>query len=178
MKPLPHAYAWIDAVEHPPSLLHAMRELYGTLEGPGGSDNPTIMAWAAELGLSKTYSHDATPWCGLAVAKACRDAGWPVVDGPLWALNWSKWGEPQGQPGLGDVLVFVRPGGGHVGLYVGQDSSAYHVLGGNTGDAVAIARIDMHRLHSVRHPPYKIGRPASAVPHILAVGGALSTNEA
>jgi hypothetical protein len=39
------------------------------------------------------------------------------------------------------VLVFERPGGGHVGYYFGEDATAYHVLGGNQGDAVTIARI-------------------------------------
>jgi hypothetical protein len=42
---------------------------------------------------------------------------------------------------LGDVLAFVRNGGGHVGLYVDEDASAYHVLGGNQSDRVSITRV-------------------------------------
>ena len=35
---------------------------------------------------------------------------------------------------LGDILTFKRNGGGHVGLYVGEDKDCYHVLGGNQGN--------------------------------------------
>ena len=62
---------------------------------------------------------------------------------PLGARNWLAFGVPQQKPALGDVLVFWRgtSGGfsGHVGLYVGEDAQAFHVLGGNQSDAVTIA---------------------------------------
>ena len=35
---------------------------------------------------------------------------------PLWALSWSAFGAKSPAAALGDVLVFVRSGGGHVGL--------------------------------------------------------------
>ncbi len=69
----------------------------------------------------------------------------------LWAMNWKRFGDPAPAPMLADVLVFARPGGGgHVGLYVGEDAEAYHVLGGNEGDAVTIVRILRWRFVSTR----------------------------
>ncbi|HVL29547.1 MAG TPA: TIGR02594 family protein, partial [Sphingomicrobium sp.] len=96
---------------------------------------------------------------------------------PLWALSWSKFGEAGGQPRLGDVLTFKREGGGHVGIYIGEDSACYHVLGGNQSDAVTITRIRKERLHAVRRE-YRIAMPASARPYVLAPVGAISSNEA
>lgn len=173
---LPTKYAWLAQEPAPQMLLKAL-DLYGVLERPGAADNPTILAWAAETGLGRVYTHDSVPWCGLFLAVVAKRAGKPVPDQPLWALNWAKWGEPSGQPMLGDVLVFVRDGGGHVGLYVGEDRQAYHVLGGNTGDAVSIARIDKKRLHAARRY-YAVGAPSNVRPIMLAVGGQLSVNEA
>jgi hypothetical protein len=49
-------------------------------------------------------------------------------------------------PGLGTILVFSRGSGGHVGVYMGEDSTHYHVLGGNQSDRVSVARIPKTRL--------------------------------
>ncbi len=169
-------YDWLNKEPAPKLLLEAIK-LYGTLETPGAGNNPTILAWASEVGVRATYTADSVPWCGLFAALICKRAGKPVPAAPLWALNWAKWGEDGGQPELGDILVFVRDGGGHVGLYVGEDASAYHVLGGNTSDAVKIARIDKHRLYACRQF-FATGKPANVRPIILQSFGALSENEA
>lgn len=153
-------------------------KLYGVLEAPGSDDNPQILAWARETGLDDVYTHDEIAWCGLFAAVVAQRAGKRVPAGPLWALNWKRFGVPSPEAGLGDMLVFKRPGGGHVGLYVGEDENAFHCLGGNTRDSVSIARIARNRLVAVRRPEYKIGKPAGVRPYILATGGALSTNEA
>lgn len=178
MTVLPAAYADLALIRDPPRLIQEALKTYGTRELAGGANSPTIMAWAAEVGIAREYTADAIPWCGLWTAVVCKRAGWPVVAGPLWALNWSKFGEPGGQPELGDVLTFTRTGGGHVGLYVGEDAGAYHVLGGNTRDDVSIARIDKRRLHACRQPPYRVAKPASSRPIIRSAAGPLSVNEA
>ena len=49
--------------------------LFGTLEAPGAKDNPVILRWAAELGLTKSYSHDSIPWCGLFMSVAQSGPG-------------------------------------------------------------------------------------------------------
>ena len=76
------------------------------------------------------------------------------------------------------MLVFSRAkGGGHVGLYVGQDETAFHVLGGNQSDAVSITRIARTRCIAIRRPIYQV-QPASVAPVHLAASGVISTNEA
>ena len=144
-------------------------------------DNPTILAWAKEVSkdVAAAYGHDSVPWCGLFVAVVCKRAGKPVVAGPLWAKNWAKFGDKADRASLGDVLVFTRPGGGgHVGFYVAEDASAYHVIGGNQGDAVNIRPLAKARCIAIRRPPFTIGQPASVRPYIAARSGALSENEA
>lgn len=178
MNPLPPAYAWLDAVQGCPKIITEARALFGVHEGAGPVDNPTILAWAREVGLGDIYTHDATAWCGLFADVVVKRAGKSGPAAPLWALNWRSFGAPSPQASLGDVLVFSRDGGGHVGFYVGEDVSAYHVLGGNEGDQVNIVRILKARCVAVRRPIWTVAQPAGVVPHHLTASGALSSNEA
>lgn len=173
---LPAAYAWLAAEPAPRMLLEALR-LYGTVETPGKGSNPTILAWAKEVGLDRVYTADSVPWCGLFMAVIAMRAGKRLPAKPLWALSWGTWGEDGGQPELGDVLVFTRDGGGHVGIYVGEDATAYHVLGGNQKDAVTIARVAKERLYACR-AYYAVGRPPNVRPVVLTSAGELSQDEA
>jgi hypothetical protein len=77
----------------------------------------------------------------------------------------------------GAVLVFEREGGGHVGFYVGEDGTSYHVIGGNQGDAVSVARIAKTRLVASRWPK---GVPVISGPVRLSerAGVPLSRDEA
>lgn len=153
--------------------------LIGTLEAPGAADNPVILGWAQECGI-REYRHDATAWCGLFCAVIAKRAGWEIPTAPLWALSWAKWGMPvnQSATALGDVLVFLRPGGGHVGLYVGEDRTAYHVMGGNQGDAVSIVRIAKSRWYATSRAPWRVAQPANVRKIRLSQMGELSVNEA
>lgn len=180
---LPKEYAWL-AREPGPVMLLAGIALYGTHEGIGAKDNPTILAWAKEIGVAG-YRHDSIAWCGLFTALCAHRAGWDAWPGenPLWALNWAKWGAPSPSPALGDVLVFERrlsdgSKAGHVGQYVGEDAQAFHVLGGNQSDQVCVTRVDRDRLVAARRAPWKIAQPANVRPIKLAASGALSVNEA
>lgn len=175
---LPPEYQWAaDMGDDLPRTIWAALQEYGTHEVAGAANSSAIMAWADEVGLKATYTADSIPWCGLFAAVIVKRAGKEIPKDPLWALNWANFGVPAGQPGLGDVLVFVRDGGGHVGFYLGEDTEAYHVLGGNTSDQVKVARIDKKRLNRARRPVYK-NTPASVKPYVLASNGGLSTNEA
>jgi uncharacterized protein (TIGR02594 family) len=174
---LPKQYRWLEEIPALPRMVAEGLKLYGTLEVPGAGNNPTIKGWAREVGLQNVYTADSIPWCGLFMAVVAMRADKPFVSSPLWALSWSKFGVEAGQPRLGDVLTFVRKGGGHVGLYIGEDNSSYHVLGGNQSDAVTITRILKQRLYRVRRPAYKV-MPSSAQPHLLAATGEVSVNEA
>jgi uncharacterized protein (TIGR02594 family) len=173
---LPAAYAWLRDETGPRMILEALK-LFGTLEAPGVRDNSTIIGWAREVDLIKTYSHDSIPWCGLFMAVVAKRAGKLIVDSPLWALSWSDFGRASPAPMLGDVLTFKRNGGGHVALYVGEDSGAYHCLGGNQSDKVCITRIAKSRLYRARRPAYNV-QPDNVRKVTLAASGKLSTNEA
>lgn len=177
----PKGYGWLADVGQLPKIVAEALALHGTREVPGPGDNPVILKWAAEVGkdVAAVYGDDAIPWCGLFAAVVIHRAGYPVISGPLWAKNWAKFGQKADRPGLGDVLVFQRAGGGgHVGFYVAEDESAYHVLGGNQGDAVTIARIAKSRCIAARRPYWKIAQPASVKPYKIAANGQLSVNEA
>ncbi len=177
MAKLPKAY--LDLAEEPgPRLLIAGLATYGVKEWPGAANNPTILSWAHETGLSGVYRHDATAWCGLWMAVVCVRASWEPVANPLWARNWTRWQRPADRPSLGDVLVFERGEGGHVGIYVGEDRTAFHVLGGNQSDAVTITRIARPRLLAARRPDWRIAQPANVRPIIRRAAGPISTNEA
>jgi len=175
MAKLPEQYAWLAQEPGPRMLVEALK-LYGTVEKAGPANNPAIMNWAGECGIGG-YGADCVPWCGLFLATVAHRAGNPLPDKPLWARNWLNWGTAVQIPELGDVLVFSREGGGHVGLYVGEGRGTYHVLGGNQGDAVSIRRLAKNRFLGARRC-YRIGPPANVRRVQLRVSGALSTNEA
>lgn len=181
MSPLPAAYRWLAKEPAPRVLLEGLKT-FGTLEGPGTEDNPVIMGWAKEVGVPRiadVFTSDAVPWCGLWLAVIAHRAGKPVNPNALWARSWLNWGErAPDDPQLGDVLVFRRGAtSGHVGLYVGEDSGAFHVLGGNQGDAVSIVRIARSRLLGARRH-YAIGAPQNVRRIQLKTTGGLSANEA
>lgn len=194
MEALPSQYGWLAREVGLPKMLAEGLKLLGTKELSGARNNPVILSWAKEVGLENKYTADETPWCGLfAALVACR-AGKPrskLPKNPLWALNWAKWGNDAGQPELGDVLVFTRHGGGHVGLYVGEDDpvefaiasnlrgpleTCYHVLGGNQSNEVSIKRIEKSRLYAARNL-FEIGEPPSSRPILLKPFGEISSNE-
>jgi len=175
---LPSRYAWLAREPGPKMIVEALK-LFGTTEVPGSANNLTIVAWAKEVGgeVVDVYKADSIPWCGLFMAVVAKRAGKEPPKHPLWALSWSAFGAKAPSPALGDVLVFTRSSGGHVGLYVGEDPSAFHVLGGNQSDRVCITRIAKARLYAARRPLY-CAQPANVRPIHLEATGALSLNEA
>ena len=160
-----------------PKIISEALKLHGTLEFKGEKNNPVILGWAKECGLEKVYGSDSIPWCGLFTAVVVKRTGREPIKSPLWARSWAQWGERSSQASLGDVLVFSRGSGGHVGFYIAEDRDCYHVLGGNQSDAVTITRIRKDRCISVRKPVYK-NRPSSAKPYHVGATGEISTDEA
>jgi uncharacterized protein (TIGR02594 family) len=175
MSKIPAEYAWLEREGEPQMLVEAIR-LYGTSEIKGRADNPTIIEWAKEVGVSNEYTGDSVPWCALFMAVVAKRARKEPPRDPLWALNWRNFGRAVAAPMLGDVLVFTRAGGGHVALYVGEDAEAFHVLGGNQGDRVSIVRKLKSEQHWCRRPLY-ITQPLNVRVVHLAAGGRLSTKE-
>jgi uncharacterized protein (TIGR02594 family) len=174
---IPKKYAWL-ADEPGPKLLIEALKTYGTKEMPGTGDNPEILSWAKETDLNRVYSADSVPWCGLWMAVVAKRADKDIPKDPLWARNWAGFGTEANQPGLGDVLVFQRQQGGHVGLYIGEDDTAYHVLGGNQSDQVSITRILKSRCIAKRRPLWKTAQPPNIRKIVLQPDGMVSTNEA
>jgi uncharacterized protein (TIGR02594 family) len=182
---VPAQYAWLRDAGVLPRHLTIGLNLIGTTETPGAANNPIIMNWAKvcrDAGVNVAgFTADSVPWCGLFMAYVMVEAGRTneakAIGGTLWALNWSKFGVDGGQPELGDILTFTRNGGGHVGIYIGEDTGYFHLLGGNQSDRVNIMRIAKSRMHRCRQPRY-INKPRSATVRILSAVGAISTNEA
>lgn len=164
-----------------PAWLKAARAKLGTREAPGAANSPTIMGWAKRLGtkvLGIAYNADSVPWCGVFVAACMQEAGLPSAPIAVRASAWATYGQKLRFDRLapGAILVFQRTGGGHVGFYVGEDATAYHVLGGNQGDAVTIMRIEKARCIAARWPA---GEPVVGGPVRLSTAGVpLSRNEA
>ena len=175
---LPENYQWL-ANEPGPRILREFLAVYGTRETPGPGNNPSIMQWADAIGLSSAYTADSIPWCGLAMGYVAGQAGWDFAPNgnALWARNWLHWGTPQEIAMLGDVLVFSRQSGGHVGIYVGEDTLAFHVLGGNQSDQVNIKRIRRNKLLGARRCPWRINQPANVRRIFLDQSGDISDDD-
>lgn len=181
---LPAQYEWLNKIGTLPKMVEFGLSLLGTQEVIGKGSNKTILSWRDTLNqngvIVEGYSDDSIPWCGLFIAYLTfmrRRLSNEVVSNPLWARNWVNYGEKSPEASLGDILVFVRNGGGHVGIYIGEDSTTYHVLGGNQSDNVTITRIAKNRCIAVRRPKYNT-KPDSVKPYKLKSGGTISTNEA
>lgn len=188
---LPTQYAWLANEPAPRMLLEALK-LYGTLETPGSADNPVIIRWADEVGAkfpsaynnwaAEFYGDDSIPWCGLAMAVSAVRAGRQPPNKYLSALAWAEGGPgwvkvPKPDVMLGDIMIFRRQGGGHVAMYVGEDKSHVHMLGGNQSDAFNIRRKPKADLYAVIRPAYN-NRPPNVRKVMLSSAGVVSGSEA
>lgn len=173
---LPNQYSWL-LQEPGTKMVQEFIKIYGVTEVPGPNDNPIIMEWARETGLQDVYQHDAVAWCGLTMAVIAKRANKELPHDPLWALNWSLFGRKVDDGAMfGDVLVFKRAGGGHVGLYLGEDHECYHVGGGNQSDTTNIVRKPKRRIYAIRRPIYSI-QPACVRQILLSPEGVIDSQE-
>lgn len=173
-------YEFLKNIVSPRHMAVAI-SLLGTKEIPGAKSNDRILQWAKDLGLASIYTNDDTAWCGLFFCHVMKEAGRPVVLETkdkydyLRALKFATWGKEVKVPAFGDILIFKRPEGGHIGFYVGEDKKAYHVIGGNQGNSVSVTRILKRRLFATRRPEYISFKPE---PVLLTSAGKISSNEA
>lgn len=157
-----------------PAWMAEAHKLIGTREIVGPKHNPVILNWLAKL--KAWWQNDETPWCGTFVAHCLDAVRLPLAKNWFRAKAWAEYGSALAQPCVGAILVFQRPGGGHVGFYYAEDLKHYHVLGGNQGNKVSIAKIEKSRCIAVRWPT---GVAVTTKPFIVAAGkGGVSTNEA
>lgn len=166
----------------PPVWMVEAARYLGVREVSGPRSNPTILAWARNLGaraLGISYTDDDVPWCGLFVAQ-CIAATLPKEPLPsivVRASSWDRFGAPS-LLGLGAVLRFQRPGGGHVGFYAGEtrDGRLLRVLGGNQSNRVSYAMLERSRLVATRWPA--TGGTVRPRVYVDAKGAPVSRNEA
>ena len=127
----------------------------GLREEPGRRTNPEIAKWLKRLDAS--WGDDETPWCGTfvghCVAATLPDE--PLPGNPFGARQWAKFGK-HCPVQIGAVMVFWREsmssGLGHVGFYAGEDSTNYHILGGNQSDSVSVAKCEKSKFLDARWP--------------------------
>lgn len=139
-----------------PAWLVFARTLVGTREIPGRTHNNKLIDF---LNTAARYNgvrwvDDEMAWCGGWVAAVLLACGIEPVKLAARAKSWPAWGVNLRPDRLapGAILVFGRDGGGHVGFYVGEDATHYHVLGGNQSDMVRVSRIAKNRLIASRWP--------------------------
>lgn len=159
-----------------PKWLVKAKEYTGLREIPGPRHNTTILSWLEKLGA--WWRDDETPWCGVYVAHCMREVGLPVPKMWMRAKEWADYGANlrAGHVAPGAILVFARKGGGHVGFYVGEDTTHYHVLGGNQSNMVNVMRIAKARCIAIRWPR---GEPViGGSVHVSPASAKVSRNEA
>lgn len=164
-----------------PVWMREARRFMGLKEIVGPKSNPVIIGWAKAFGgwIASFYTNDDTPWCGLFIGHLMSQTlpREMLPANPLGALEWNKFGKRIEIPALGCIMTFTRNGGGHVGFYVGEDATHFHILGGNQLNSVSITQIEKGRLSQMRWP--KTGEAYNSGRIFLSPRGvSYSTNEA
>lgn len=163
-----------------PIWLSVAKAFLGLQEIPGPHSNPLILHWAREIHAPAWYEDDDQAWCTVFLNRIFLACQLPLSGtgfALLRAKSFETWGRSLTFPTLGAVLTFSRPEGAHVGLYLGERSDAYRVLGGNQSNAVSEAWILKSRATAIRWPNGVVATPS--VPLFLkADGSPLSSNEA
>lgn len=140
-----------------PLWLSFAREEIGTREFAGAPDNPRIIKYWNDAGLSAVADgQDEVPWCAAFVG-AMLARGRQAGSGKASARSYEAWGRRLTTPCLGAVVVFSRPPHawqGHVGFYLGTDMGRgrVRIIGGNQADAVSIADFPVERVLGYRWP--------------------------
>lgn len=177
-------YKFLSNIGTLPVLLSSALQYLGIREIPGKKNNPVIMNMAKQLGIDDIYINDDTSWCGLFMSFLFLITGKPMpnLKGDRYNYLRAAWfigyGHPviRGEEMLSDVLIFKRPGGHHVGLYIAESKNTFFVLGGNQSNSVSIDELDKNRLVSARRL-YRSGIPDSVKKYFLDTSGKVSTNE-
>lgn len=168
-----------------PKHIQVALSYIGTKEIVGKKHNATILAWAKELGFEKIYTNDELAWCGLFFAHVMKEAGRRVDLSTRDAYDYLRAAKyvdmpnvtkvAKGEERVGDILIFQRPGGGHIGFLVYANSRNFGTLGGNQGNKVGIDEINKDRLIACLRPNYISYKPIEV---IVSTTGIVSSNEA
>lgn len=132
-----------------PSWLQVAHAEVGQQEIAGAQHNPRIVAYHDTTSLRATT--DEVPWCASFVGWCLEQAGLQHPRSAR-ARDYADWGVPLDKPVLGAVVVLTRPGGGHVGFYLGQRDGKWLILGGNQSNRVNVAPYAPGRVLAIRWP--------------------------
>ena len=153
---LPKNFEWLANIGDLPKMVIEGILLLGVAEIKGSKSNPIILKFAEDLGVRNIYTNDDTSWCALAHNAIALRSGKKVFGYTdkydlLRALAFAKNGTEinkddwevieKGKECLGDSLMFKRPGGGHIGLYIGESKTHYIVMGGNQNNMYSFTPI-------------------------------------
>lgn len=128
----------------------------GLKEYPGAKHNPQVIDDFATVGHGWVQD-DETPWCAAFAGARLAECGIKGT-GKLNARSYETWGEGVAFDDVerGDVCVFWRKDKngpyGHVAFFdhYNPDDNTIHVLGGNQGNAVSVAKYPYARLIALR----------------------------
>lgn len=143
-----------------PSWLQIAHAEVGQQEIAGAQHNSRILAYHGTTSLNART--DEVPWCASFVGWCLEQAGLQHPRSAR-ARDYAEWGVPLERPVLGAVVVLTRPGGGHVGFYVGQRDGQWLILGGNQSNRVNVAPYAPSRMVAVRWPS-GVALPNAAAP--------------
>jgi uncharacterized protein (TIGR02594 family) len=126
----------------------ALNEL-GVKEVPGDKNNARIVEYHSATSLKS--NKDSVPWCASFVCWCLEKAGMKSPKSAR-ARSFLGYGIEVTDPVPGDICVFARDGGGHVGFFHSESRSDIFVLGGNQADKVSIMAYPKTRLLGFRRP--------------------------
>lgn len=139
-------------------ILSEVLKLYGLAEVAGPKSNPVLLKILNNH--AKVNDDGGIAWCGLLMGEVFSRLGLERPKSYLAARSWLNVGESidlkeaSVSEAHTDLVIFWRnsPNAwqGHVGVYVGQNSTHIFVAGGNQGDAVNITAYLKSRLLGVR----------------------------
>lgn len=175
------ALDFIGTISGPlPKIVVAAMQYTGVKEYPGTkNNNPAIMSMARELKVGSIYPNDEVAWCALFICYILYISGKPMPY-KLWeilrAKSFMTWGEKLLYPEFGDLIVFERPQGYHVAIYIAETNDTFIVLGGNQSNSVSFTEIKKDRAVAYRRY-YEIAPPACVKRYYLKSSGNISENE-
>lgn len=181
-KPFTGIDAWLNTAENLPKELQEALRHNGVMEIKGKDNNPEIMSWLHQLGVSAWIKNDDIPWCATGVAICAFRAGWLKLPAPNCpsALWWLTQGIPIDikDAKVGDRGIKKRNGGGHIFYIVGENKTHFRAYGGNQADSWCCVWIAKSDVHAVRRAPFTV-QPLGVVKHIYAdIKGAKASSEA
>ncbi len=136
--------------QHVPQWMRIAAAELGTKEIAGAKHNARIVEYHSATTLHATA--DEVPWCASFVSWCLEKADVRSTRSAAAAsyLNWGVEAKSQ----FGNVVVFSRPGGNHVGFDVWQDADTLDrlILGGNQSNKVCCQVFTTQRFRSERRP--------------------------